>query len=68
MNKGGFLLYKCRKCGKVSKNIHCPRVSSYLIEIYVFGKSLDGDCKMISIHTCSKKVIGISDLIGCQED
>lgn len=33
MNKPGVLLYKCRRCGKVSKNIHAPDGLPVLLHI-----------------------------------
>lgn len=79
--KGGFLIYKCRKCGAEVKNTHVPDVQLALILI-INGDKLPakwgGNETLHGIHTCNAfyvnldkrnfPVYGVTDLIGGEED
>ncbi len=72
MSVGGMLVYRCRKCKARYANCHAPNLHTALICIvdgYEFPKKWGGMLpKMTDIHTCSKGVFGIGDLIGGEED
>jgi hypothetical protein len=74
MNKGGWLQYKCRKCGKIEQNIHAPDATYALLLImnghYDTLEKIWGGMpvRQHSIHCCKNGEYGVSDLIGCIED
>ena len=68
----GFLIYKCRKCGKTYSKIHVPDVVNALVCISAdlplpknWGAIIP---KMIDIHCCPTNELGVADLIGTEED
>lgn len=72
MSKGGVLVYRCRKCGKLDKSTHAPDVNMAVILI-AQGAKLPSEWggfqpKMIGIHACKDNEAGITDLIGGEED
>ena len=72
MDKGGYLVYKCRKCGKVYHNTHAPLIHVALIDIINgynfpegwFGAVREPEKMMFDLHTCSDTNIGVADLMG----
>lgn len=72
MSKGGLLIYKCRKCGELSKIIHVPNVLKALSYINAGIKMPENwgpiQASIHDIHGCKDGTIGISDLIGGEED
>ncbi len=73
MNKGGFLIYKCRKCGELIKNSHVPDVFIALVFAQTgrdSSKLWSGGTRiqMIDNHYCDDGCIGVTDLIGAEED
>jgi len=68
----GYLIYKCRKCGGINKNIHVPDVINALTCITAdlplpknWGAIIP---KMTDIHCCSENELGVADLIGTEAD
>jgi hypothetical protein len=71
MTEGGFLLYKCRRCGEVRKNIHAPYCLIALSHINTKGitpKEWGMQMGITDIHCCADGNLGISDLIGAVLD
>lgn len=69
--KGGFLEYKCRRCGKVVKNVHVPDALIALCNLEVEGvtpKIWGMQMRMTEIHHCADGNLGMSDLIGAVFD
>ena len=60
----GFLVHKCRRCGKINKNVHVPNGLIYLCKILNDVNSLD----RVSICNCKDGNLGVSDLIGFEKD
>ena len=72
MSKDGFLVYKCRRCGELVRNTHTPDVDMAVI-LVVTGSEIPKDWggvtpKTIGLHTCKDSNIGVTDLIGGEED
>jgi hypothetical protein len=73
MNKGGFLQYKCRRCGEIVQDTHVPDLQAALL--YILN---DWDMKIMGwtgvpanktdTHRCKKDEWGVIDLIGGVED
>ncbi|CAH8247374.1 hypothetical protein WJ0W_004608 [Paenibacillus melissococcoides] len=66
----GFLLYKCRQCGAVEKNVHVPDVMIAFVNITMgepLPKEWGGSVGLIGMHSCSDGRIGVTDLIGATE-
>lgn len=72
MNKGGFLIYKCRRCGKLNKNIHVPdgliAISHLLVNGNLHGLWGGAIASLKDICSCNDGNIGVTDLIGCEFD
>ena len=66
--RGGFLAYKCRRCGDRIEQCHAPELDLALICLTSnnplpkewFGVSPG----MTGLHYCSRIHVGITDLIG----
>lgn len=72
MNKGGFLIYKCRRCGKLLNNTHAPDGVIVVLTLLNRG-NLDGLWGGMPVHLtdicfCDDRNIGVADLIGCEFD
>jgi hypothetical protein len=72
MRKGGFLVYKCRRCGELVKNSHAPDVDM-AVTLVVIGSEMPSDWggitpHMIEAHACKDGNIGVTDLIGGEAD
>jgi len=70
--KGGSLIYKCRRCGKEHAAYHVPNAVVALIDL-VSGRALPQSwggpgVKPTNIHACSDGRLGVTDLIGADED
>lgn len=68
--RGGSLLYRCRRCGKVNDSLHCPSVITALAMIMVDGRTREPGivAAMHSLCCCEDGAVGIADLIGCAPD
>lgn len=76
--RGGWLIYKCRRCGVLDQSTHVPDVYAWMLAAMSgdmkYLRDYDNvlDVSMFSFHSCSleadKAVIGISDLIGATKD
>ena len=70
--KGGVLIYKCRSCRKLNKSTHVPNGLEALVSIRCYGRSPVEWGAMIACMTdicnCTDGNLGISDLIGFEED
>lgn len=62
--KSGFLIYKCRKCNELTKNVHVPNGLMQVCDAVSNADSL----KLLNVHSCKNGNLGISDLIGFEED
>ncbi len=73
MNKGGYLQYKCRRCGVIIQNTHAPDIFIALICIMNDWETnkmgwIGMSPQKTDIHTCKNGEYGISDLVGGIED
>jgi len=79
--RGGWLVYKCRKCGKLDRSAHVPDVRRALVSIGVDGRTpreWGNWSGLTGMHYCTEAVgsiksgqgamIGVSDLISAEED
>ena len=70
--RGGNLVYKCRRCGKLIKNTHVPDCLSAITCMVVNGETpnswIGPSAKMTGTHVCDDDNYGITDLIGAEED
>ena len=71
LSKGGFLVYKCRRCGKIVKETHVPDVMM-AVTVIVCGTKLPKSWgaatpRLTECHICEDKQMGV-DLIGGEED
>lgn len=68
----GYLLYKCRRCGKIVKNVHVPNITICLVQFTVSGKCtawpMSGTIYPIGFHHCNNGHVGITDIIGGEYD
>jgi len=68
MSKSGVLQYKCRRCGKISENLHVPSVSmavSCIVSNIPIPKAWGSiQIGMYDMHYCEDGGIGVCDLIG----
>jgi hypothetical protein len=70
----GYLVYKCRRCGELSKNTHVPDGGCALLGILNpnlldFRKIWQGiPLEKYDIHTCKDGNAGIADIIGFEKD
>lgn len=68
----GRLVYKCRRCNKLNMDIHVPNGGIALICImneYPLPKDWGNmRVKKYDICLCDNKNLGVSDLIGFEED
>lgn len=62
--KGGFLVYKCRRCKKLNKSKHVPNGLMYMAEIVSRTNTL----ALLDVCNCKDGELGISDLIGFEKD
>ena len=72
MNKPGILLYKCRRCGKVSKNTHVPGVLVVLMHL-LYDTPMPNEWYGVPVYKeeiclCDDKNIGVADIIGAEHD
>lgn len=68
---GGLLIYKCRRCGKLNKNTHVPdglMALSCLIISNRVPKGWGSAASVLDMCSCEDGNIGVSDLIGFEED
>jgi hypothetical protein len=68
----GFLVYKCRKCGRLNKDTHVPNGTialSCIVCDFDFPKDW-GALKpgMTGVCNCSNGDLGITDLIGFEPE
>lgn len=69
MQEASFM-YKCRRCGLVHGSVVCgsEHALGYVIKM-VMGIELNvigaPEPKMIDVHYCEDKGIGVTDFIGC---
>ena len=70
--KSGVLVYKCRRCGELSKHIMVPDVDMALVCIMnkiTAPKKWNGNLPgILNMHTCGDGNTGITDLIGGEKD
>lgn len=69
--KGGFLKYKCRRCGEIEGSVHVPCCLVALSNINTNGKTpreWGMQIGITDIHSCNDGNLGISDLIGAVLD
>lgn len=69
--KGGFLEYKCRRCGEVVQRPHVPDINiamACLIINKVTPKGWGIQVGMTDIHGCKDGDLGLLDLIGAVSD
>lgn len=65
----GWLLYKCKLCGRVEKSLHVPDVA-IILGCILRGEPLPKSwiasniVKRTSLHHCEEGRTGIMDLIG----
>lgn len=62
--RSGFLVYKCRKCGKLLKHIHVPNGMKQVCD----AVSKKDSTSLLSVCNCKGGDFGIADLIGFKED
>lgn len=72
MNRGAFMVYKCRMCGELHKSFHVPDGMVAAIEMTKgapFPEHWGGHTpNMVSVHYCKDGNIGVTDFIGCEFD
>ena len=64
---GGFLKYKCRRCGEIKGSAHVPNCLLALSSINAKGitpREWGMQMGITDIHNCNDGNLGISDLIG----
>lgn len=69
-NKGGTLIYKCRKCGGYVHSIHVPD-ALIALSCIITGAEYPwkgSQSTMTMLHVCDKESLGVADLIGVQYD
>ena len=70
MAKPGRILYKCRRCGKIDGSTHSP--NAIISVIYAMDDRPQPFMGILigskSVHACASGQIGVSDLIGADED
>ncbi|WP_297419109.1 hypothetical protein [Clostridium sp.] len=68
----GTLIYKCRRCGKLSKNTHVPDgviALSCIVNNIKTPKEWNGVLpELVGVCSCEDGNLGISDLIGFEKD
>ena len=66
----GVLIYKCRRCGELSKNCHTPNCLITLVSlIHGYDTPYPGIVPSITdIHNCKDGNMGVCDLIGSEYD
>ncbi len=71
MNKGGVLVYQCRRCGKLDKSRHSPYPERSMSEILHLGKTQDKNTftwSQVESHLCEDGASGVVEIIGVEED
>jgi|CXWL01.1.fsa_nt_gi hypothetical protein len=73
MGKMGWLLYKCRLCGSVNREVHVPGLVialSCILNNYPLPKDWAGGDQIhsTSIHHCADNKLGVSDIVGGERD
>lgn len=71
MNRGAFLLYRCRACGNVDRSAHVPDGDAAWLVIGGVIASPPGwgwAVKPTSTHACSPKILGMADFAGVEFD
>lgn len=70
MKECGLLVYKCRRCGELSRNVHVPNCLTALISLaHGYDIPWSGAIpNIIELHSCKDGNMGISDLIGSECD
>jgi hypothetical protein len=70
--KGGYIEYKCRRCGKIDACVHVPdmKLCVILLTVEVPLPEQWGGLRptMLSVHGCDDGGLGVSDLIGGVSD
>lgn len=68
----GFLVYKCRKCGKEIKSVHVPDGAIALSVIMFDNPTPKSWGVMVAgktdVHSCGDGSLGVGDLIGFEKD
>ncbi|MDN9012400.1 hypothetical protein [Brevibacillus laterosporus] len=71
LNRGGFLEYKCRRCGVVKNEFHAPNGFEAFLAISKNGSTPEewGPCATwYGTHICDDKHLSITDFIGIKYD
>jgi hypothetical protein len=72
ITRGGFMLYKCRRCGGVDDSVHVPSIVWAFTQIDQNGstKEIPGAPQgWHGLHRCNHgDVYGVSDLVGFMPD
>lgn len=71
MSRGGFMVYKCRRCGLEFADSHVPDVLVAAISIMTSGRTPSSwgiTMGERDSHNCNDKQIGIADLVGFDKD
>ena len=70
MKEGGYLVYKCRRCGGINTNTHSPQLMEDMTVFLATGRQLSSGNPMIKhpLHCCADGNLGVMDLIGGEYD
>lgn len=68
--KGAYLIFKCRNCGGLVKQVHVSNWMDVFVHIERMGhfSSQFGSVYPLDYHHCGNGVIGVTDLIAFEED
>lgn len=73
LKEAGYIVYKCRLCGKEVEDLHAPDGLIFLIAATLdmqnnkFGRTINGR-DMFTLHWHEDGSIGVADLIGFRPD
>lgn len=73
-NKGGVLVYKCRRCRELNKNTHIPTgygtatIISIMQDIPIPQEIKGVPVSKFAFHDCEDGNLGVCDLIGFEYD
>ncbi|MFA5801159.1 MAG: hypothetical protein WC911_01650 [Thermoleophilia bacterium] len=62
MDKPGFIIYKCRRCGELHRPIHVPHTVQFLVDAAFKTHTL------YQVHVCNDRGYGVSDIFGADPD
>ena len=73
MDKGGYLIYKCRRCGELVKLVYVGKPGYALMCLLrdrsnLFKEPLLNTYNKLEHHQCKDGHLGVTDLIGCEID